>query len=270
MAYESANGVHLKKKNPLCGFPNYRLSVGGGLHQQFPRLVGLFYTILSMMSISQAESIKKALSAARIGTYEAEFSTGSAQLLNALKLYTWNAQISAAMLVPLHLCEVTLRNAASEALTAVYGPAWPWSEGFRKSLPDPSPSYSPRKDLLKTANGKNSTGLVIPELKFVFWQRLFTRKFDNRLWLPHLLKIMPNLDNSRDIMQLRSSIYFDLEVLRKLRNRIAHHEPIFARDLSDDLQKIHGLISSRCRDTAAWMRLNQEVEALILERPLPI
>lgn len=43
----------------------------------------------------------------------------------ALALYAWNAQVSAALMAPLHLCEVVVRNAAADAIAAVYGVNWP-------------------------------------------------------------------------------------------------------------------------------------------------
>lgn len=48
-------------------------------------------------------------------------------------------------------------------------------------------------------------------------------------------------------------VYSELELIRKLRNRIAHHEPIFQRNLATDFQKIHDLIAVRFPITAAWM-----------------
>jgi len=73
-----------------------------------------------MASNSPDQAIKEALSAARLGTYEAA-TTAVPMLPGALALYAWNAQISAAMLAPLHLCEVVMRNAVSDALVAIYG-----------------------------------------------------------------------------------------------------------------------------------------------------
>lgn len=48
----------------------------------------------------------------------------------AIELYDWNAQVSAAFLAPLHLCEVVIRNAVSDAIAAVYRPLRPWHAGF--------------------------------------------------------------------------------------------------------------------------------------------
>lgn len=42
--------------------------------------------------------------------------------------------------------------------------------------------------------------------------------------------------------QLRDRSYNDLNVIRELRNRVAHHEPIFTRNLDDDLMRILELV----------------------------
>ncbi|MCW5238542.1 hypothetical protein D5047_20755 [Verminephrobacter eiseniae] len=121
--------------------------------------------------------------------------------------------------------------------------------------------------MVAARTGKTTTGKVIPELKFVFWQTMFTSRFDARLWVPHLRIVMPHLDQTKAVGQLRSLIYTELEQLRKLRNRIAHHEPIFRRNLVDDFQKVHDLIAFRCPVTAAWMLQNQQAQALIATKP---
>src|SRR5690606_29723556 len=144
-----------------------------------------------------------ALAAARVGTYEG--ATTSLPVINgALALYAWNAQVSAAMMAPLHICEVVVRNAVADALTTVYGPSWPWSSVFATSLPQPAQGYSARGDLLKIRAIQPTTGKVIPELKFVFWQTMFTSRFDVRIWQPHLRTVMPHLDAAKTVPQLRT------------------------------------------------------------------
>ncbi len=112
-----------------------------------------------------------------------------------------------------------------------------------------------------------SIGKVIPDLKFAFWQRMFTGRHDTRLWDSELFRVMPNLDTAQSVAALRFAIYNDLEDVRRLRNRIAHHEPIFTRDLADDYQKILALVSYRCAVTAAWLDENQQAEAVIAVKP---
>jgi len=215
----------------------------------------------------KADAVRAALSPARMATYEAAAGVQGADDLSALVLYAWNAEVSGALLSPLHVCEVIVRNAVSDGLEAVYGPRWPWSATFERSLPDPLQGYSPRKDLQSARRSAPTTGKVIPELKFVFWQKMFTSRYDTRLWNHHLLRVLPNMDATKAVAVLRQTIYNDLEQLRKLRNRIAHHEPIFTRTLGDDYQKILDLVTFRCVITATWLDENQRATAVIAAKP---
>lgn len=220
-----------------------------------------------MAAIGPDQAIKNALSAPRMGTYEAA-TTAVPNLPGALALYAWNAQISAAFMAPLHLCEVVVRNAVHEALTAVYGNRWPWDGSFVHSLPNPTGQhFSARREIVRARTGQPTTGKVIAELKFKFWQTMFTGRFDTRIWNPHLGTVMPFLNPLQTVQQQRKTIFEDLEQLRLLRNRIAHHEPIFVRPLANDFQKIQALIGFRCPVTAAWMVQHQQAQALIGTKP---
>lgn len=215
-------------------------------------------------------TIKKSLSAPRVGTYEAvkDASGNNLTTEQALELYAWNANVSASLLAPLHICEVTIRNAIAEAIEAKYGPNWPWSTAFETSLPTPNgPGYHPRKDLLEVRVKQPTVGKIIPELKFAFWQRMFTSRHDQRLWTPYLKAVLPNIPTTQTTEQARQHLFDELENIRKLRNRIAHHEPIFSRNLGSDFQKIYQLVALRCPDTADWMSRNQYASALIAKRP---
>lgn len=215
-------------------------------------------------------AIKNALSTARMSTYELVVDGMGNQIspAQALDLYAWNAQVSAALMAPLHICEVVVRNAVADVLVAQYGDKWPWSPGFEKSLPHPPQGYSARVDLQNARRNAPTAGKVIPELKFAFWQRMFTHRHDSRLWDTYLTQVFPNLPHGQSVSQARQVLYNELEHLRRLRNRIAHHEPIFKRNLTDDFQKITDLIAARCLDTAAWMAQNQQALQLVGARPV--
>jgi hypothetical protein len=215
-------------------------------------------------------AIKDSLSRARIGTYEAAVHIKGDDDPRAVALYTWNAQISAALLIPLHFCEVVVRNAAADALEAVYGPRWPWNRVFVLSLPNPPRRniYNARANLIRVASQQPSTGKVIPELNFVFWQEMFTHRHDVRLWDPHLKRVFPEHDPKKAIVEIRRSIYTDLEAIRRLRNRIAHHEPIFTRNLRQDIERIHTLVQIRSSMVASWMTISQTADNVISQLPL--
>lgn len=219
---------------------------------------------MTVASINLNELIT-ALSAPRVGTYIAASVNGAHE--SALELYGWNAQISAAFMLPLHLCEVSIRNAAHDAITAEHGVQWPWNQGFLRNLPDPSVGYNPRRDVITTRNGKASVGQVIPELKFMFWQKIFTKRHDNKLWNAHLLRLFPGHPAGVTTEKLREDIYNSLESIRLLRNRIAHHEPIFGRNLQADMQLIENLLKLRSSDVASWMAKMELVSELIRQKP---
>jgi hypothetical protein len=224
------------------------------------------------MSTTKAilNAIKDGLSPARIATYEAAAGVTGDGDSRAIALYTWNAQVSAALFIPLHFCEVIVRNAAADALEAVYGARWPWNTVFVLSLPDHQHRniYNPRANLIKVASQQPSAGKVIPELNFVFWQQLFTHRHDVRLWSSHLKRVFPEHDRRKAMVAIRKSIYADLEVIRKLRNRIAHHEPIFTRNLKQDLERMHELVRLRSKLIASWMMINQIADTVISQPPL--
>lgn len=219
------------------------------------------------MTPALAARIKQSLSAARMSTYERAMAHTPDPAVSGLELYAWNADTSAAFLAPLHVCEVVMRNAASEALEIIYGPRWPWSPGFERSLHNPTYGYSEKRDLFSARQKQTTTGKVIPELKFVFWQKLFTARNDQRLWTPHLLRVFPNLPATTAVASLRAGLFADLEAIRTLRNRIAHHEPIFSRNLTDELAKIESLVNYRSTDTAQWMMSRQLVTGLLAAKP---
>jgi Abi-like protein. len=206
--------------------------------------------------------IRAALSAPRSGTYIAACNgdTGA-----AVELYGWNARVSAALMLPAHFAEVSTRNATADVLERLYGPRWPWNPTFEASLPNAG-RYNPRRDLLNTRGTNPTTGKVIAELKFVFWQKLFTSRNDVRLWEPHIAWAFPCAPTIA-AASLRDRIYRDLDVLRHLRNRLAHREPVFARNLLDDLTRTLDLIELRSRSTSQWVRAMEDVTAIIAERP---
>jgi hypothetical protein len=153
------------------------------------------------------------------------------------------------------MCEVTIRNGVDLALTATYGQDWPWQAVFENSLPNPAGQHFKPQSELRRARAKfaaGATGKVIAELKFAFWCHLFTRRYQGRIWDPHIKTAFPNLPATYTAMQARQAIQAQLEPLRKFRNRIAHHEPILAEPLPARQLSIQSLITWRSAQVATW------------------
>lgn len=171
-------------------------------------------------------------------------------------------------MVPAHFTEVVARNAVDEVLTIEFGPRWPWVQTFELSLPNPRNGYSPRRDLQLSRGRMPTTGKVIAELKFVFWCHMFTSRHETRLWDKHILSLFPG---SSEVIAatLRLRIYNDLEVIRRVRNRVAHHEPIHAYDVADALQRMHEIVAARSGETALWLGTIDHSGTVLANRPIP-
>lgn len=202
-------------------------------------------------------------SAPRFATYLAE---KNGNRVEALELYQWNLETSCAFFAPLQVCEVSIRNAISEAIELTYGAAWPYERSFEISLANPPRSYSPRRNLLQHRS-EPTTGKVIAELKFVFWERMFTGRHDGAIWNHHLRTVLPNMDAAKTVQDLRSEAFNTLHGIRSLRNRIAHHEPIFRRDIQAEFDRIKKVISWRSNVAADWLDKVETVTAKIPQKP---
>lgn len=211
---------------------------------------------------SDIKAVRAALSEPRFGTYLA---AAGGDEHKAVALYGWNARVAAALMLPAHFAEVCTRNAASEAIERVYGPNWPWDSAFRATLPNPGGGYNQLRDLVNNADRQGSTGKVIAELKFVFWQKMFTARHDVRLWQPHITSIFPN--STQGTAGVRTAVYADLEAIRRLRNRVAHHEPLLAANLTATLARMSQLVHLRSSATGAWVDAMDDAGALIALRP---
>lgn len=214
---------------------------------------------MSIMTQEDMDTVRFALSHARMSTYDAAVLDDGK---SALGLYSWNAQVSAALFASLQICEVVMRNAVSDALEAVYGQEWPWKQSFETSLP-----YGRMQDLIKAREQATTVGQVIPELTFYFWQQMFTNRHYGRIWSQHIDRIFPNMGAGMAKQAKRIHIHDELEHVRNLRNRIAHHEPIFQRDLQADFERIVNLIELKCPVSAQWLTQNNLFTMIYAQRP---
>jgi hypothetical protein len=214
---------------------------------------------------NQLSNIPHTLSEPRFTTYLQHCDNDRERALN---LYQWNLEISATLLIPLHLFEIALRNAVVEALNDVHTVSWPWNNGFIRSLPSPARAYRPKKDLIDTARRLPTMGKVVAELKFAFWEKMFTSRHDEKIWNEHINIVFPHAPNQLSIIQLREQIYNDVSNIRKLRNRIAHHEPIFVRNLESEYDKIIQLIGWRDTQTLDWLNEFEKVTVFLASKPI--
>lgn len=171
----------------------------------------------------EIQQLPDILSAPRFATY---LSVKGGDKVAALELYRWNLELSAAFFVPLQICEVALRNSIVRAIEKIYGPTWPWQKGFEVSLPDPPRGYSARREL-DLVQKQPTSGKVVAELKLAFWEKMLTRRHDGAIWNAQFRTAFPHTDPAKSVQTLRREAYETVSTMGDLRNRIAHHEPIF-------------------------------------------
>jgi len=166
--------------------------------------------------------LERTISVARLSRYMR--ATGGDQA-KALKLYEDNIAVSEALFGFLHSLEVAVRNSLHyEMHTALRGVDW-----LRDGLPLPwrtiprlrftVPMNGMVNDARQAAGAGAPIGKVIAELPFGFWPSLLSGQF-HPLWSACLHKAFPHAHVPR------RDVHWRLEVIRRLRNRIAHHEPI--------------------------------------------
>lgn len=194
------------------------------------------------------DALVQVLSTDRFATYLAR---ADGDRTNALRWYMWNAAVSATLHGPLHLLEVTLRNAVHDRLAQHRSPMW-------FDLPDPL--RAPEAQQVSEARGylveraeAPTAGKIVAELSFRFWVGMFSRKYD-RLWTSELATIF----HPRPI---RHELHTKLDRLRTLRNRIAHHEPILQRHLSRDLADIREIVGALSSEALDWLDWHERATA---------
>lgn len=186
-------------------------------------------------------TLEAALSADRLSTYRlwANYDDNL-----AVRLYTFNVNLSAALYGPLHMLEVTLRNVADTKLTAVYGVDWMDDPAVLTTKYQQDCVQKARAHLTREKKA-GTHGQMVAELNFGFWSSLFGRA-SNHLW-QHL----------RPVFQTgklqRHSISLQLDNFRHLRNRVAHYEPIIPLPLAQRYADIVTLTGWLSPSGAAWI-----------------
>jgi hypothetical protein len=189
------------------------------------------------------EALEKTLTRERLSKY---LEVAHQDLDKAIGLYEKNTRISEAFYTPLQCLEVCLRNSLNAQLANRFGDEW-----FRDpQVPlnnDSTRMIFDAVEELKRDRRETSPGKVIAELKFSFWVGLIGPQYDATIWRTCLYKaFLPGGGKPRKVVHSR------LNALRRFRNRIAHHEPIFHKPIKVTHIEILETIGWMCKHTAAW------------------
>lgn len=178
----------------------------------------------------------------------------------AARLYAWNVEASAGLLGAFAALEVGLRNAMHDSLTGMFQRSDWWHQApLSISDRDEAMEAEDYVDRRKGA-GNWGAGHVVAELKTSFWEGLLVNKYHASFWEKGLSSAFPHYQGRRDGLRVR------MERLRLLRNRAAHHEPIFARDLNIDHRYMCELASFVAPDLETLVASHSRLPGIVAAR----
>lgn len=204
------------------------------------------------------------LSALRFRTY---LVAAGGDVQCADRLYRWNIAASGAFYEVVGALEVPMRNAMHLQLTR-------WHQAHESDAggwyDDPAGILNARSldDIAAAINrvsrrGRAETpGRIVAELNFGFWRFLLASRYQNLLWTPCLRHAFPHLQP-----QSRRVAYEAISRINVLRNRLAHHEPIFSRDLRRDHDQILEVASWIHPSVEKWIRAVSRAETVLAQFP---
>ncbi len=203
----------------------------------------------------QLDSLVITLSTDRLTPY---VNAANGERLHAIRLYEWNTAISESLYGVLQGLEVALRNSFHRILSQALGRAdWYDVCGLQ---PDQQEDVRKAKGRIVRDGKVVIPCKVIAELTFGFWVSLVGPAYAQSIWDQHLHKaFVANLG--------RKAVHKRLERIRKLRNRVAHHESILARSLKSDYSRIIEAVHWMCPTTAGWIKANSTFHPRFKQKP---
>ncbi len=155
--------------------------------------------------------------------------------VRAIELIEWDREMRGELQKVLGEWEIALRNAYDLALRS-------WWQGDQHWLLDPAgpvqrPILQGNEDInaktritigkaAKRAGKDAPIGKVIANLTLDFWRYLSVKSREKSLWVPALHRAFPKGTD-------RGRVDRQIDLLYRLRNRIAHHEPIFHKPIQE-------------------------------------
>jgi hypothetical protein len=200
---------------------------------------------MTSINPQQLNNIHNALSSPRLTRYLA---LSNQDLARAIALHNWNTKLGSALNLPLQLFELSFRNSLDTQLATRFGVAW-YDVQMNHFNAKTQSQIQAAKDQLTKQSRPHNPPCIIAQFTFGFWLTLLTRRLETNFWVPALHRSFPHAP----IPVNRANIHSSVDKIRWLRNRIAHHEPVYTRNLEQDLDHIVMVAGWICPDTAAFI-----------------
>ncbi|MFT7475779.1 MAG: hypothetical protein ACI81L_002720 [Verrucomicrobiales bacterium] len=177
-----------------------------------------------------ADRLEEFISGPRFATY---VTACSGDRDRAVKLYYWTGDVGGALLVDFRHLEVILRNHIHNTLTKhtneYHTITGEWYEDERWVKHHWWNTAAQREldfAVSKAGGPAASADRVIAELPFGFWRYVLSARYEQSFWRSALDTSFVNIPG-KTWKERRFTIEREVLVLHQLRNRLAHHQPIF-------------------------------------------
>lgn len=170
----------------------------------------------------------------------------------AILHYKENLKLAEALYISLSVFEVTLRNAISRQMEQMTMRK-DWYAVFQNT-PELKSLNTEVAQAIRHINKRGeqiNPDKIISELTFGFWVTMLNSEYELVLW-KYLRLAFPHMPKSQ---RQRKNVSAPCNALRKLRNRVFHHEPIcwdihYVTHLHDQLVEVLSYIN---QDMPAWL-----------------
>lgn len=165
----------------------------------------------------QFKLLERAISSSRLGPYQQE----GADEFQTFGLYLWNIELCQNLYPALNILEIALRNSIHNAAAEAFDDEY-W---FLSRLAGPEKSrVDAAVQSLRNQGPVQSPGEILALLTLGFWVSLFNSRYEKNLWPLLLRPAFPEMPRE---LRTRQHIFDRLDAIRKLRNRVFHHEPVW-------------------------------------------
>ncbi len=216
------------------------------------------------------DRVAEALSRERLSKYLTR--TGG-DVDRALGLYAWNQEVGAGLTVTLAQVEVCLRNQVARVLADAYGPGWNRVARLRNAHAEV------QHELVKAESRINKAVPSVPDIiaasDFNLWRELCKPSYAGVFWANRIPIAFPHRALAGKEREILTELHQRVDLLLKLRNRIAHHEPIIGSNweklgvkLADRHRDATELLEWMSPDLASWVRARDRVPAVLAACPV--
>ena len=183
----------------------------------------------------------------------------------ALDFVGWHHRLSAELFLIVGFVEIAVRSAVHTAMSdwslQKFG-STNWFEYVEKRWEDRARrELATARDRIATKGIECSADEMVRELNFGFWRYMLAVRYQTIFW-PIICRRMVGVPPGSE-----RHLFRRIGRIHDLRNRIAHHEPIFGRRLDLDHRDCLLVLGAICPVTAQWVESQSRVPEVLAARP---